>query len=108
MLNLANIATEYNAAVKIDDNLVKSYVNSELYIQIEQMIERDDLGWRCKVCGKKTAGKRKQIMQNHAETHIEGLANECNICQKTYSTRHLLRMHIYGVHKRRNHKELFC
>ena len=74
----------------------KSYVNYELDLQIEQTIEFREGLWTCKVCGKTTPG-RKQIIQNHAETHMD-MEQVCNICSKTFKTRQLLKMHIYHIH----------
>jgi len=88
--------TEYNVA-KIGTKSRTSYANKELNIQIEQIIHFDEGSWKCKICGKTTQGK-KQIMQNHAETHIEGRAHDCHSCSKTFKTRQLLKMHIYGFH----------
>ena len=88
--------TEYNVA-KIGLKSRKSYANEELNYQIEQIINFDEGLWRCKMCGKTTPGQ-KQIMQNHAETHIDGRAHDCQSCSKTFKTRQLLKMHIYGIH----------
>jgi len=86
--------SEYNLA---KTKSRKSYENNELDIQIEQMIEFNEGLWKCRICGKATPGK-KQIMKNHVETHIEGRANECHICSKSFKTRQLLKMHVYGIH----------
>merc|ERR1712179_110809 len=88
--------TEYNVE-KIGTKSRKSYANKELDIQIEQIIKFNEGLWRCEVCDKTTPGEKK-VMQNHAETHIEGWAHDCQSCSKTFKTRQLLRMHIYGFH----------
>ena len=83
------------AASKEDD---RSCTSIDLDLQVEAMIEKAKglYNWKCKVCGKMTKG-RKQVMQNHAETHI-GLPNVCQICSKTFHTRHLLQCHISNIH----------
>ena len=64
--------------------------------QIEQMIEKKDDLWRCKVCGK--IASQKSTIQNHSETHIEGVQHDCHVCNKIFSTRCGLRTHISGIH----------
>ena len=73
---------------------------NEPNLQLEQMIEKNEGLWKCKVCGKTAA--RKGSIQRHAERHIEGVSHVCHICNKTLSTRQNLRDHING-----NHSELF-
>ena len=70
--------------------------NDEVDFQIEQMIEKDEGLWKCKVCGKTTA--EKEHIKYHAETHIEGLSHICHICRKTYPTRHNLTCHLSQIH----------
>jgi ribosomal protein L37AE/L43A len=70
--------------------------DQELDIQIEQMIEKTEGIWQCKLCGK-TIVKRGD-MQKHAETHIQGVYHVCHICNKTFSTRASLRDHISNIH----------
>ena len=66
-----------SAHVQDASNLAK--VNKK----IEEFIEKEEGGtnngkWTCKLCGKNT--KRKQDLQKHVETHIEGLSFPCHIC----------------------------
>ena len=72
-------------------------INSELDFQIQEMVEKKKGVWRCKIC-EKTASMKGQIQQ-HAETHIEGINQICYICSKTFRTRVALR-----VHKHRHHR----
>ena len=54
----------------------------------------------CKVCGKEGQGK---AIKDHIEAnHLEGVIISCNICEKTFRTRHALRLHAA-----RNHKAIF-
>jgi hypothetical protein len=52
------------ALVKMDENNLLLNTNHKLDHQIEQMIERNDGLWKCKVCGK-TALKKNNI-KSHA------------------------------------------
>ena len=65
--------------------------SEELHLQIKQMVEKSDGRWKCKMCGK-TATKKDHI-QRHAETHIEGVSHACHICNKALS-RSSLRYHM--------------
>ena len=70
--------------------------NADLDQQIDQMIEKNDELWQCKVCGKMVKTRRE--IRNHAETHIEGISHACHICNKASSTRTGLRKHIEDYH----------
>jgi ribosomal protein L37AE/L43A len=70
--------------------------NNEILVQLEQMIEKNEGLWKCKVCGKTAANKTN--LKHHAETHIEGVSHACHICSKTFPTRLYLRQHISGIH----------
>ena len=76
-----------------EDNLV---LNTNLDLQIEQMIEKNEGLWKCKVCGK--TSRPKNIIKRHAETHIEGVSHSCHICNKTLSNRPSLKVHIINAH----------
>ena len=78
-----------------EDNFVVAS-KEDLDRKIDQMIEKNDELWQCKVCGKMV--KKRQDVRNHAETHIEGIAHACHICNKSSSTRSALRMHIMDNH----------
>ena len=70
--------------------------NTELSLRINEMIEKNEGVWRCKICGKTTSVSF--IMRTHAETHIEGMSHACHICSKTFSNRPCLRNHISDIH----------
>jgi len=78
-----------------EDNLLLN-TNLELDLQIEQMIEKNEELWQCKVCG--NTAKLKRNLQNHVETHIEGISHTCHVCNKTCSTRNSLKVHISDYH----------
>ena len=70
--------------------------NVELELQIDQMMEKKNGHWLCKVCGKTT--KRKSHIKEHAEIHVDGVAYRCHICNKILLTRKTLREHISNFH----------
>jgi hypothetical protein len=96
--SLEELADSFGTEVDtvLDGNNLPLNTNHELDLQVEQMIEKNEGLWKCKVCGKTAA--RKQHVQRHAETHIEGVSHVCHICSKTLSTRDNLRLHISGYH----------
>ena len=53
---------------------------NEIDHQINEIIERNDCVWRCKICGK--TGARKDNIRGNAELHIEGISYGCHICNK--------------------------
>ena len=59
--------------------------NSDLDLQIMEMVENSNGVWKCKVCGK--TAKRSGNIKQHAESHIEGMSHACHICNKSFSTR---------------------
>ena len=70
--------------------------NNEMLLQIEQIIEKNEGLWECKVCGKTTP--RRSYIQNHAEIHLEGMSHVCHICSKTFSTSQNMKSHISKIH----------
>ena len=77
-----------------EKNQIKTHM--DLDQRINEMMEKSDGLWECKVCGR-TAESSGHIRE-HAETHIEGMSHPCHICKKTFSNRAGLRKHIYHVH----------
>ena len=73
-------------------------VNTELNKIIENIIEKNDGLWKCKVCGKITRSKTKIGL--HAETHFEGMSHICQICSKSYQNRASLKKHISDIHSK--------
>ena len=70
--------------------------NTDLDLQILEMIEKSDGVWKCKICGRTTI--KKDRIREHAESHIEGMSHTCHICRKSYPNRNTLRCHINNVH----------
>lgn len=68
----------------------------ELDLEIQDMIEKHERQWKCKVCGKTAV--IKQDIKNHAETHIKGKVHACQLCAKSFSNRPNLRNHVYNIH----------
>ena len=82
--------------IEINEGKIQINANIDLDIQILEMIEKSDGAWKCKVCGKTNTHKR--VMRGHAETHIEGMAHACHICNKSFPYRPNLRKHIANIH----------
>ena len=83
-----------DTAPKMDVEILQ--IIDELSFQINEMIEKNDDVWTCKICWKTKA--HKGDLQKHAETHIKGISHVCHICNKTFTNRHNLRNHISGTH----------
>ena len=73
--------------------------------QADELIETlPDGSLKCTHCGK-LASKgnlkhvRRQDMRNHAETHLDGLSFECQLCGKTFRSRNSFRVHQSIYHK---------
>ena len=71
-------------------------LNLDLDFQIEQIIEKNEGLWRCKVCEK--TDKQKSNIRQHAEIHIEGVVHTCHICSKSFQTRRSLHDHMSFKH----------
>merc|ERR1719232_1096861 len=66
---------------------------TSLDAQLEGMFSRDQSGiFSCHHCPK--IFKRRDHMQEHVESHVEGLQFACNFCSKPLRTRASLRMHM--------------
>ena len=64
---------------------------------INSFVARSEEGkFKCTLCDK--AGKYKQNIQSHIETHLEGLELPCTICRKTFRSKQSLRMHLNHKH----------
>ena len=88
-------STEF-AFQEYNERKIQTNVNSDLDLQILEMIEKSDDVWKCKVCGK--TSNYKKDMRDHAESHILGISHTCNICNKSFSNRPSLRPHINHIH----------
>ena len=75
---------------------LQANANSDLDLQILKMIEKSDGVWKCKACGKTNA--HKGTVQIHAESHIKGISHACHICNKSFSTKKSLCVHINNIH----------
>ena len=64
-------------SIKYEDESPPASTVADLDIQIEQMSEKIDGLWKCKVCGK--SAKHKSNLKDHAETHVKGIAHTCLI-----------------------------
>ena len=82
--------------VRNTNNKLAMVSDHEIDLKLDGMIEKHENLWRCKVCGK--IAITKQLTQNHAETHIEGVSHACQICSKSFLTRYNLKHHIYNKH----------
>ena len=85
-----------NLLVNIDSSTHSLITNHEIGLEIDEIIEKKEGRWKCKVCAKPSALKRN--IQSHAEIHIEGVTYACRICSKTFSMRDSLRTHISSIH----------
>jgi len=72
----------------------------ELDQQISSMIEKEDAGWRCKICNKLEKYNSKNMVVHVEGNHIEGGAHPCTECGKVLRTRDSLRKHYSKVHGR--------
>ena len=63
----------------------------ELDLHIEQQIITTEQGHECLICNRRKNSKRD--IKDHIETHINGFSIDCNLCGKTMSSRHSLRVH---------------
>ena len=94
------------SSVKTEETQTFLMTNQELDIQIEQMMEKTGGFWTCKVCGKIT--KRRLIIKDHIETHIEGVSHTCHICSKISTTRNSLKVHLIDFHNTQLFTCTFC
>ena len=78
---------------------------SNINQQADELIETlPDGSLKCTQCGKiASKGNLKQNcrqnMRNHAETHIEGIAFDCQLCGKKFRSRPSLNTHRYTQHR---------
>jgi len=89
------VFTDSPEVAKMNEANLQS-TNAELSLQINEIIEKNEGVWGCKICGK-TATKNSNI-RNHAEMHIEGMSHTCHICSKTFTNRPCLSKHVSDIH----------
>ena len=104
-----NVLAEYNAAVALPSRVPSHYSGDvhQLEEMVKSMMEKSDnkcqnhnqRADKCKVCGKE--GKGNAIKDHIEANHIEGIVLPCDLCQKTFRSRHSLSMH-----NRRHHNRL--
>ena len=69
---------------------------------LENVEFRADGSAVCTICGKTTQGKRgREIMEQHMETHMEGISFPCENCGKSFRSKNSLRSHISRKHSQR-------
>ena len=71
-----------------------SYVDAKA--AVDDIVEKTEEGWMCKVCGKTT---KTLDIRRHAEIHIEGLSFDCQLCDKTFRSRNSLKLHRHRHHQ---------
>ena len=90
------------ASFQITTNKIEAAINSkfhsdqfnsirELDNQIQKYIIKTSNGYQCSICGK--ISNKKFNLQEHIETHIEGLFFSCDNCTKVSRTRKAHRTH---------------
>ena len=80
-------------------NIGESSIIEDIEAKIAENITRDDDGtFSCQLCGKSGVKKRQNI-NNHVETHMEGLSFPCQICGKTFRLRNTLNLHKFNKHR---------
>ena len=63
----------------------------------QYILKHPDGSYGCELCGKKAT--KKQHLQNHIETHLEGISYSCNQCGKQFRSRNS----VYVLKNRYNH-----
>ena len=82
-----DISKEYSIIMNSSD------IN-EVNQKIEENMERaEGGGYTCKFCGKWM--QRRQHIQKHVETHMEGLSFPCPTCGKIFRSRNAMQQHFY-------------
>ena len=67
--------------------------NIDAKAAVDELLEKTEMGWKCKPCGKITKSGSSNI-RKHAEIHIDGLSFECQMCHKTFRSRVTLNNHM--------------
>ena len=76
---------------------------SEADGKINELVERIDGGYYCKVC-EYSSGSSSHVKE-HVQRHIEGLSYNCKFCEKNFDLKYKLRSHIRLQHKEeKNHR----
>ena len=80
----------------MDKGSLQLRTNNTLDQQIDEMIEKNEGAWKCKICGKISG--RKDEIRSHTEIHIDGMSHSCHVCSKTFKNRPGLNTHILSIH----------
>merc|ERR1712142_177149 len=72
--------------------------NLDLENQLEELIEKSGVNWKCRICGK--TSNKKQIIKRHSEIHVEGIIHTCIVCKKPFSTKNALTTHMINIHSK--------
>jgi len=99
---LEDLSDSFNTSgatlVTMDEVNPQSNTKNVFLPQMEQMIEKNEGLWKCKVCDK--TARTKGDIRKHSERHIEGISHDCHICSKVYRTSHNLQGHISDIHSK--------
>jgi len=81
-----------------DENEQNEKLRTEIFNRTE-IVQDPKYGrmWRCTECGKML--KKKNKIELHVETHLEGFSHKCNFCDTTRKTRGSLKTHISMSHR---------
>ena len=96
--NLILSSLEESKSQDCGDEVSKSMkTNEDLKNEINQIIEKNEGVWKCRLCEKTTY--TNSAMRDHAESHITGMKHACHLCTKTFTSRPNLRTHVSHMHK---------
>ena len=89
--------TKYGTVAKVSlDSNEQSEV--EVAEKVKELLTNGQNGLlTCNACGK--SGTDKRNMRRHVETHIDGLSYPCQLCGKTFRSKHSLSNHKFNFHK---------
>ena len=83
----------YSGELKQLDSQIKSMMSTGSQIMANGIKAES----ACQVCGKEG---RYHVIKDHIELHhIDGVLHSCNLCDKTFRSRHSLKMHTIRNHK---------
>ena len=96
-LNVERRMKAYNAENCKVVYTVDSETELDIKSKVKELIVKNDGQYTCKACGKLVKDSRN--MRKHAETHIDGISYECNICDKRFRTKDSFKSHNYKNHR---------
>ena len=89
------VGAKYGAVAKVS---LESNEQSEVAQKVKELLANGENGLlTCNACGK--SGTDKRNMRRHVETHIDGLSYPCQLCGKTFRSKHSLSNHKFNFHK---------